>query len=600
MKLASPASRLVVAVLALGAALLLARGALWGSTDKAGAQTTPAVKPNIVVLLTDDQESRSMRVMKITAKKLKRNGVTLKHYYDNFPLCCPARTTIFTGEYAHNHHVLSNVPPDGGYGVFNELHGDNYLPLWLQDAGYQTSYIGKFENGYAEPDPYGTTPIDVPKGWDDWHVLAPSRAQYFNYTLNQNGSLRPYTDAPEDYSTDVFTQKARNFIRANARAQTPFYMELGYAAPHGGGGGDPGRSCNRAAVPAPQDLGTLKHKFKGLLPPSFNEADVSDKPTPIATHPPLTPGQVSDTLRKRRCAWESLLAVDRSVGTIVDELARDGLTQNTYVFFLSDNGFMRGEHRIRDNKRFLYEDSARVPFIATGPGIPAGESSNDIVVNADLTSTILQIAGATPGVLQDGMSLLPNLFDPKLERGRAILLEAYAGNPIVGLRTSRYVYTEWRDSNTEGPYTPAPEKELYDMFVDPYQLENRAADPAYAPVVDELGSELDGLIDCAGDSCRTAPSGDFTVANGGVGADGCLIPPLTASFTPTSSLSTIVGVTFRAGRQTITTDTEAPYEAFIPDAAIRAEEPKRASVLAEVLYTDGRRLTLPAKIRLCS
>src|SRR5690242_1532522 len=124
MKFVSPASKVVAAVLALGAALLLAHALPGGSTDAAGAQTTPAAKPNVIVLLTDDQESRSMRVMKITAKRLKRNGVTMKHYYDNFPLCCPARSTIFTGQYAHNHHVLSNVPPDGGYGVFNDLHGD--------------------------------------------------------------------------------------------------------------------------------------------------------------------------------------------------------------------------------------------------------------------------------------------------------------------------------------------------------------------------------------------------------------------------------------------------------------------------------------------
>ena len=223
-----------------------------------------------------------MRVMKTVGKEMKRKGVTMKRYFDNFPLCCPSRSTLLTGQYAHNHHVLSNSPPDGGYGVFNELHGDNYLPLWLQAAGYRTSYVGKYENGYAEPDEYGTVPSDVPRGWDDWHVLAPSRAQYFNYTLNQNGTLRQYTSAEEDYSTDVFTKKAKRFIRANAKASTPFYLELGYAAPHGGGGGDPGRSCNRAAVPAPRDLGTLKGKFRNTLPPSFNEADVSDKPRTVA------------------------------------------------------------------------------------------------------------------------------------------------------------------------------------------------------------------------------------------------------------------------------------------------------------------------------
>ena len=603
MKAGIRSSKLVVAVLSLGLVVLLAAGLPGTAAERAGAQTAPTAKPNIIVLLTDDQESRSMRVMKIAAKKLKRNGVTMKRFYDNFPLCCPSRATLLTGQYAHNHKVLSNSAPDGGYGVFNELHGDDYLPLWLQEAGYRTSYVGKYLNGYAEPDEYGTVPSDVPRGWDDWHVLAPSRAQYFNYTLNQNGGLRQYSEEAEDYSTDVFTKKARNFIRANSRTQTPFFLELGYAAPHGGGGGDPGRSCNRAAVPAPDDLGTLKGKFRGVLPPSFNEADVSDKPSPVSSRESLTPGQIADTLRKRRCAWESLLAVDRSIGAITDELARDGIEENTYIFFLSDNGFLRGEHRIRDNKRFLYEESARVPFIAVGPGIPEGESSNDVVVNADLTSTILEIAGARAGLVQDGQSLMPSLTSPKLERGRAILLEAYAGSPMLGVRTSRYLYTEWQSDglaeDLTGQILP-PERELYDTYADPYQLDNRAADPNYASVVAELSDELDRLIECAGDDCRGAPAATLAFANSGTGENGCMVPPVTASLTPRPGDGQIVGVTFRAGKTLIGTDGEAPDEAPVPDSAIRADQPKRATVLAETLYTDGRRLTLPAKIRLCS
>ncbi|MFI5122492.1 MAG: sulfatase [Vicinamibacteria bacterium] len=557
----------------------------------AGAQVT--AQPNIIVLLTDDQETRSMRVMKIVGKQLKRKGVTLKRFYDNFPLCCPARTTIFTGQYAHNHNVLSNSPPDGGYGVFNELHGDNYLPLWLQSAGYRTSYVGKFENGYAEPDEYGTVPSDVPKGWDDWHVLAPSRAQYFNYTLNQNGVLSQYTDAEEDYSTDVFTSKAKRFIRGNARSATPFYLELGYAAPHGGGGGDPGRSCNRAAVPAPRDLSTLKGKFKNTLPPSFNEADISDKPSTISEKQPMTPGQISDTLRKRRCAWESLLAVDDSVGALVNEIERDGIKKNTYIFFLSDNGFLRGEHRIRDNKRYLYEESARVPFIARGPGIPHGESSEDVVVNADLTSTILELSGASPGLVQDGQSLMPSLLNPKLERGRAILFEAYAGPAITGVRTSRYLYTEWDTGAL------LPELELYDTYADPYQLNNLAKDPAYLSVVLELGNELDDLIDCAGPSCRGAPSGNLTFTNGGVGKNGCVLPPVTARFSSPEE-DQIVGVSFRAGKVAVGDDTIAPFEIPIPDSAIRDELPGPATVTAKALFDDGRRLGQAANLKACS
>jgi N-acetylglucosamine-6-sulfatase len=587
--------RLIVAGAAL---LLLAVSAAVGfgvrAAEPATAGAQAAAKPNIIVLLTDDQEARSMRVMKVVGKELKRKGVTMKRFYDNFPLCCPARTTIFTGQYAHNHHVLSNAPPDGGYGVFNELHGENYLPLWLQAAGYQTSYVGKFENGYAEPDEYGTVPTDVPKGWDDWHVLAPSRAQYFNYTLNQNGRLRQFTDAEEDYSTDVFTKKAKRFIRTNARASTPFYLELGYAAPHGGGGGDPGRSCNRAAVPAPRHLSTLKGKFKNTVPPSFNEADISDKPTTVAEKQPLTPGQVGDTLRKRRCAWESLLAVDESVGDLVNEVERDGIKKNTYIFFLSDNGFLRGEHRIRDNKRYLYEESARVPFIARGPGIPHGESSEDVVVNADLTSTILELSGASPGLLQDGQSLTPSLLNPKLENGRAILFEAYAGEQILGVRTSRYLYTEWDNEKTP----LQPEKELYDTYSDPYQLTNLAKDPAYGSVVAELGDELDELIKCAGPNCHAAPTGSLSFTNGGVGKNGCVLPPVTAKFASNEE-SRIVGVTFRAGKVAVGDDTTAPFEVAIPQSALTDELPKTATVTAKALFTDGRRLGASANLRAC-
>ena len=132
-----------------------------------------------------------MRVMKTVGKELKRKGVTLKNYYDNFPLCCPARSTLLTGQYAHNHQVLSNSPPDGGYGVFNELHGDNYLPLWLQAPAIGPPTSASSRTATPSPTSTGRRPRDVPRGWDDWHVLAPSRAQYFNYTLNQNGTPAP-------------------------------------------------------------------------------------------------------------------------------------------------------------------------------------------------------------------------------------------------------------------------------------------------------------------------------------------------------------------------------------------------------------------------
>lgn len=549
-------------------------------------------RANIIVLLTDDQETSSLRVMKTVNKEMKRKGVTMKRFYTNFPLCCPSRTTLLTGQYAHNHQVLANTAPDGGYGLFNELHGDNNLALWLQAAGYRTGYIGKFLNEYAEPDEYGTLPIDVPRGWDDWRVLAPSRAQYFGYTLNQNGNLIEFSEDEEDYSTDIFTTKAKRFIRQSSRAPNPFFLTLGYAAPHGGGGGEPGRSCNRAAVPAPRHLGQLRDKLKKNLPPSFNEADVSDKPSPIAEIAPLTPGQVSDTLRKRRCAWESLLAVDESVGEILDELERDRIRNDTYVFFVSDNGLLRGEHRIRSNKRFLYEESSRVPFIARGPSLPRGEQSHDVVVNADIAATVLEISGATTGVTQDGQSLLPSLENPDLERGRAILFEAYAGQQILGVRTSQYVYSEW-----DTGVSLLPERELYDTDADPYQLTNVASDPAYAAVVAKLSAELDDLIDCAGADCRSAPTGSINII-AGTGARGCRLAPLVASLTSPQQ-DEIVAVNFEVNGAVVAQDTVAPFEAEIPIAPIRKALPKSGTVVASAVFGDGRRLALPADVLAC-
>ncbi|MGH2955341.1 MAG: sulfatase family protein, partial [Solirubrobacterales bacterium] len=572
---------------------LLAGGPGGPEPAAAGAQSPP----NIVVLYTDDQEPESLKVMNTVADQLKAKGVTMKRFYNNFPLCCPSRATLLTGQYAHNHDILSNQSPEGGFGKFDELHGNNYLPLWLQQAGYTTSFIGKFMNEYAVPDEYGTTPTTVPRGWNDWRALAPARAQYFDYTLNQNGVLTRFGNRNRDYSTDVFTTKAKKFIRRTAPGPSPFFLMLGYAAPHGGGGGSPGRSCNRGARPAPRHLRALRKldkKERFEFPPSFNEAKITDKPSSVQQMPPLTAGQIRDLKRKRRCAWESLLAVDESVDEITAELKRSGENRDTYVFFLSDNGILRGEHRIRNQKRYLYEESARVPFIVRGPGVARGKSSFDVVANADLTSTLLQIAGASPGLTQDGRSLIPNFSNPKAESGRAILLEAYAGQEIIGLRTSRYLYAEW---DTELPQT---ELELYDTYADRYQLQNLAYDPRYGGVVADLGNQLDDLIDCAGPECSVGRTAQLSFpTTGGSGPKGCTREPVVARLNP-GNADDVASVSFRAGKKATPEDYAPPYEAVLPYGAIRRALPKAADVLGVAVYDDGRRVAVPAKLRACA
>jgi hypothetical protein len=344
-------------------------------------------------------------------------------------------------------------------------------------------------------------------------------------------------------------------------------------------------------VPAPRHLATLKKKSKGALPPSFNEADTLDKPSPIRDLPVLGEGQIKDTLRKRRCAWESLLAVDESVGAVIEELQKVGERRRTYVFFMSDNGYLRGEHRIRNNKRFLYEASSRLPFVARGPGIPRGRNSEDVVVNADLVSTILELSGASPGEVQDGRSLLPSLFDPSLEQGRAILLEAFAGDPILGVRTSRYLYTEWETDGAQ------PERELYDTDFDPFQLVNLIGDPNYEAVTEDLAGQLEELVDCAGPDCHETPQAQITVTTGGDGK-GCAFEPITARLA-TSDDAAVAAVEFSVAGQPTGTDTTAPFEALLPSKALRSTLPEPAEVVARATFADGRRVARAFKIRVC-
>ena len=372
-----------------------------------------------------------MRVMKTVSKELKRKGVTMKRYYNNFPLCCPSRTTLLTGQYAHNHGVLSNQAPDGGYGLFNELHGDNNLAVWLQEAGYATSYVGKFLNEYAEPDEYGTLPRDVPQGWDDWRVLAPSNAQYFGYTLNQNGRLTEFGEREQDYSTDVFTTKAKRFIRRSSQASKPFFLTLGYAAPHGGGGGAPGRSCNRGAVPAPRDLGTLKQKKKGALPTSFNEADVSREAEPglraRRAHPgpdqrhaaqaPLRLGVAALGRRQRRRDRRGDQARRRAHAT---PTSSSSPTTATCAASTGSETRSATSTRSRPGPRSS----------PAGPGSPATRSSMDVVTQRRPGADDPRAGGSRSAVvLPDGESLFASLAEPEARAG--------PGDPARGLRRRR-------------------------------------------------------------------------------------------------------------------------------------------------------------------
>ena len=443
--------------------------------------------PNVVVIETDDQTVESMRVMANVNALFRGPGATFKNSFVNYSLCCPSRSTFLTGQYAHNHEILDNKAPLGGYDRFAALHGDNNLPVWLQAAGYHTALIGNYLTYYANRPP-------VPPGWSEWRVASPDTHDAYDYTLNENGTLVHYGTDPADFKQDVLTRQAVDFVARQAPQAQPFFLWLTYTAPHSAGPNpspNPPANCGFTAKPAPRHA-TAFDSQPLQKPPSFNEADVSDKPANVRDRPPLTASQVSDIRRRYRCRLESLLSVDEGVKALVDALRPGHELANTLLIYTSDNGFFHGEHRIREGKTRIYEESIRVPLLMRGPGIPRGVMISDLATNADLAPTIVDVASATPGLVMDGRSLIPVAQQPGLEQGRELLIEEPS---FTAIRTARYKYAEHVSGETE----------LYDLQKDPLELQSRHDAPAYASIKAQLAARLALLRECAGVECQAHP-----------------------------------------------------------------------------------------------
>ena len=476
----------------LAAALLLVALAL----------ALPAValaRPNVVVVMTDDQDFRSMHAMPLTRSLIAKRGTTFATSLVSFPLCCPSRATFLTGQYAHNHGVQWNNLPTGGY---DKLRQSETLPVWLRRAGYRTIHIGKFLNETGERDP-----TEVPKGWDDWHGgVDPSTYGYYGYTLNHNGVLRTYGREPEDYATDVYARLAERAIEDARRSRKPFFLNIAPLAPHTVAVNSRARMEGTPALPAPRHAARFARTPMPIYP-SFNEADMSDKPLIAAIFPdPMTEDDIASLTDHYRGRMGSLLAVDDLVKRVVKALRKAGVYDDTDIIYTSDNGWILGEHRLRDPmsedgravglKYVPFEGSSRVPLIAAGPDFPEGRTVRGPVINADLAPTIADITGAKPKLAQDGVSLLRALRTRSVLDGRAVLLETFTNPrgvpPYKSIRTERYRY-EVSEVGAEG---------LYDLKRDPWELESRHADPRYAAIKKILVSKLAKLRRCRGTKCR--------------------------------------------------------------------------------------------------
>lgn len=445
-------------------------------------------QPNVVLFVTDDQTIDELAVMPRTRRLIGERGTTFRQAIAQYPLCCPARATLLTGQLAHNHGVLGNEEPWGGYGHFDE---SATLPMWLQDAGYRTAMVGKYLNGYPDPaDPDGAT--HVPEGWTDWHVPVGGPYQYRSFTVNENGRLRQRQQYQSAWTADTVS----SLVREYAGGDEPFFVWSGFLAPHVGGPREADDPAGAAFVGTPAVEDRYRDTVTGGLPPkpSRHERDLSDKPGWLDERSVLDPAAMSELWRQRR---ESLKSVDDAIARVIDTLDATGELDDTVLVFTSDNGMMLGEHGF-NQKIYGYEESIRVPLLMAGPRIARGAVRDQLVSLTDLPATVLDLAHAKPGLPQDGVSLVELSNDPDQLSERHLLLEA-GGWPnedqerlYTGIRTSDgRVLLRYFDGWTE----------TYDLADDPFQLDGTTS-RAEGEWREELLAELDRLETCAGEDCR--------------------------------------------------------------------------------------------------
>jgi N-acetylglucosamine-6-sulfatase len=446
-------------------AAITAMAAGLGAFLAPAAGTAQDARPNIVLITTDDMTDYELRWMPQTSKLLREPGFEFTDFLSPHPLCCPARAELLTGQYAQNNGVYSNKGPGGGNALRDP---DNNVGRWLQDAGYQTAFVGKFLNHFDHR---------AVAGWD-----------HFNYS--KSGTYAPYdfeyAEEAEpilgEYTADYIGRKTIDYA-TEFGDNGPFFIWASQVAPHGM------NVDGRWVPPVPAD----RHAslFPSAMPPSiakpsFNEQSVADKPRHMRSGP-VSRRKMIENFRSR---IRSLQAVDDQVGALVATLKEAGELDNTVIIFTSDNGYLLGEHRLT-GKNVLYEEALQVPMLLTGPGIPAGATQRTATM-VDVAPTIAALAGVVPQRLQDGTSMLSAMNGgPGHDR---VLIQAGGetkepGWLFRGIRDARWTYAEH--------YTGAAE--LYDRSADPYQLNNLSGKKR--KVSARFAAILDSMRNCSGLSC---------------------------------------------------------------------------------------------------
>lgn len=412
-------------------------------------------RPNFLIILTDDQRYDTMQYMPKTQSLIFDQGTDFPHAYITTPLCCPSRSSILTGMYAHNHGVLEN-----NY----ELKQKTFFE-YMHENGYNTGLVGKYLNSWKG---------EMRPEFDYWVSYKHGETRYLNPLLNVNGKWIRHQG---EYVTYSLGNYAMDFLDQAAKKSKPFVLLLAVNAPH------------EPLTPAPEDI-SMELELPPR-PPSFNEEDVSDKPAWMRLKDdPMDERNIQSLDEFRRGQILTLIALDRTLEKIMVKLDETGEMDNTMIIFLSDNGVQWGEHRLT-SKNTLFEESVRTPFaIRYPPLIAEPYVENKVIANIDIAPTLLELADIPIPQDMDGSSLV-SLLTHQGEWREGVLLEGWPQRgEYSAIHTEQYIYAEtlW---DSFSPTPDQPQLELYDLEKDPYEMENIAYDLQYQELVVHLKSLLD-------------------------------------------------------------------------------------------------------------
>jgi arylsulfatase A-like enzyme len=490
-------------------------------------------KPNIIFILADDLDLNVMNELTKIKNLMNDQGVTFLNHFVSLSLCCPSRTAILCGQYAHNNGVFTNsaTNTDGTFGAYNGFmkrgNDQRTMAVSLHKAGYRTALMGKYLNGYTDKD--GLSYSAIPSGWDEWIVpMHGDPYSEYGFTLNENGKKVSYAlgpnstdaDKSEKYLTTVLEKKALDFIDKSASDTDPFFLYLATYAPH-----SPATPSPKYAALLSDPVWVAKHPLPKDA--SFNEADIEDKPIWMKNTPLLSRKQINKLGETYRRHVVSMYSVEDMIESIIEKLRETNQLDNTYIVFTSDNGYHFGQHRFTQGKLTEFDTDLHVPLIVRGPGVPAGETREQMTANIDFAPTFEELAGVNIPSYVDGRSFAPLLTGEGTYKKRTVfLLEHAAQDPVlvepdsdaaleplddtlvsanagadifgkyIGIRHAKYTYILFPETG---------EQELYDNVADPAQINNIASTTiaTRSKLMKKLRDWTIDLSTCKGSTCRS-------------------------------------------------------------------------------------------------